>query len=96
MSCPATQEAVIERELEGEWGCPLCGRTAEHHRPESTVPAFAIGLIPEHVTDYATTCPTCEAAADRPCDHFPVQMLAGAPRFVLPSRPEHVTATEER
>ena len=71
-------------------------RHADGFRGMAEAILVAIGLIPEHVTDYATTCPTCEAAADRPCDHFPVQMLAGAPRFVLPSRPEHVTATEER
>lgn len=43
-ACPATREAVIERELEGEWGCPLCGRTAEDHHQWEFVEDLLYGV----------------------------------------------------
>jgi hypothetical protein len=33
--CPATAEAVVEREDMGEVGCPLCGRTSLYHQNET-------------------------------------------------------------
>jgi hypothetical protein len=39
MTCPATREAVWEREEEeGDVGCPLCGLSAEMHPAEAVEP----------------------------------------------------------
>ncbi len=32
--CPASREAVAEREAAGEQGCPICGAAAEAHQSE--------------------------------------------------------------
>ena len=32
--CPASREAVAEREAGGEQGCPICGAAAEAHQSE--------------------------------------------------------------
>lgn len=36
IGCPASHEAVAEREAEGEPGCPICGWAAEAHQSEET------------------------------------------------------------